>query len=341
MNNINKQNQEITNSIRDLSKELIKKGEVDLIIGYSEGTFPLSSSPIFVRREEDINHLAWNNLCYVNLAKYLIPEISEMRDGENTPLKVGVISKGCTARAIIHQAVEKQVNLDNIKIIGINCNGIINRRRIEKEIGQREITDISIEDEEIIVKGKDFEERFPFAEYMNELCKTCKIKAPPMSNELSNIIIGASQEISDLDHDYSDLNEYESQTPDEKWESVQVLLQDCTRCYSCREACPMCYCNLCFVDQNLPTWFGKTVELPDIMVFHMIRALHLAGRCVECGACSSACPIGIDLALINRKLGKIVKERFEFTSGLNLETLPPMMTHQMNDKQEFMLEEDQ
>jgi len=102
----------------------------------------------------------------------------------------------------------------------------------------------------------------------------------------------------------------------------------------------MCYCNLCFVDQNQPIWFGKTTELNDIIVFHLIRAMHMAGRCVACGACSSVCPMGIDLNLITRKLEKIVKERFNFTSGLNPETLPPMMDFKMEDSQEFMLEED-
>ena len=60
---------------------------------------------------------------------------------------------------------------------------------------------------------------------------------------------------------------------------------------------------------------------------------------MSCGACSEACPIGIELALINRKLAKIVKERFNFVSGLDLETVPPMMAHKMNDPQDFMLEE--
>ncbi|MFX1401570.1 MAG: 4Fe-4S ferredoxin, partial [Promethearchaeota archaeon] len=104
--------------------------------------------------------------------------------------------------------------------------------------------------------------------------------------------------------------------------------------------CPMCYCNLCFVDQNKPVWFGKTTDLPDIIVFHLIRALHLAGRCVACGACTSVCPMGIDLNLITRKLEKIAKERFDFTSGIDFEQLPPMMSFKMEDEQEYMLEED-
>ena len=37
---------------------------------------------------------------------------------------------------------------------------------------------------------------------------------------------------------------------------------------------------------------------------------------------------------------KGVKERFDFTSGLDPDTLPPMVDFKMEDAQEFMLEED-
>ena len=51
-------------------------------------------------------------------------------------------------------------------------------------------------------------------------------------------------------------------------------------------------------------------------------------------------PNVIDPHFIIRKLEKIVKERFNFTSGLSIENPPPMVSYSMEDKQEFMLEED-
>ncbi len=340
MADIVSENQEIEKSIRENARNLLKEGKVDLIIGYTESTLPLTCEPIFVRSEEDVEKLTWNNFNYVNLATYLVPEIVRIEGREKIPLKVGVISKGCTARAIIQLIIENQINKENIKIIGIPCNGLINRKRIEKELGEKDLLELVIDGDNIIAKGKDFKKTFPFKEYLNELCKTCKIKAPPKSSSLEGVIIGESQEITTIDNDFSDLNEYESKSPEEKWEYIKDTLKNCISCYACREACPMCYCNLCFVDQNKPIWFGKTSDFSDIFAFHLIRAFHSAGRCVECGACSSVCPMGIDLHLITRKLEKIVKERFDFTSGLNLETVPPKMDFKMDDRQEFMLEED-
>lgn len=337
---IETENQIIEKDMREIAKNLLKEKKVDVIIGYSKGSVPLSSAPIMITNAEDVDNLIWNNLCYVNLAKYLVPRIPQLINPEGENLKIGIVSKGCVGRALLHLAVEKQINLDNIKIIGIPCNGIINRKRIEREFGEKEILEVYTSDDNIIVKGKDFEEKFAFDEYINELCKVCKVKSPPTNNNLSEVCLGTCQERSSVDDDFADISDFETKSSEEKWEYIKNALETCTRCYACREACPMCYCNLCFVDQNKPTWFSKTTDLSDIIIFHLIRAMHLAGRCVACGACSSVCPMGIDLNLITRKLEKIVKERYNFTSGLNNETLPPMMAFKMGDKEEFMLEED-
>ena len=334
---IETENKEIENSIRDSARKLLNEKQVDVVIGYSEGTLPLSATPIIIRKEEDVEKLIWNNLCYVNLAKYLVPLMPQLCDSEGNPLKIGIVAKGCVGRAVNLLAAEKQVNLENVKMIGINCNGIVNRSRIDQEIGEKEILEVNVSGNDIVVKGKDWEQKFPYDQYINELCKVCQIKSPPATAETC---IGECQEVESIHDEFTDVADFESKSAEEKWEYIKESLEICTRCYACREACPMCYCNLCFVDQNLPIWFGKTTQLPDIIVFHLIRAFHMAGRCVACGACSSVCPVGIDLNKITRKLEQMVKVRFDFTSGLNAETLPPMMNFKMEDSEEFMLEED-
>ena len=334
---IDTENQEIENSIREIAKKLLSENQVDVIIGYAEGTIPLSSTPIFIRKEEDVNKLIWNNLCYINLANYLVPLMPQLCDSEGNSLKIGIVAKGCVGRAVNHLAVEKQVDLENVKMIGIRCNGIVNRSKINLEIGEKEILEVSISGNDIIVKGKDWEKKFPYDQYINDLCKVCKVKSPSASNETC---VGECEELESIHDEFADVIEFELKSSKEKWDFIKETLEPCTLCYSCRQACPLCYCNLCFVDQNLPVWFGKTSQLPDIIVFHLIRAFHLAGRCVACGACSSVCPVGIDLNMITRKLEKIVKDRYNFTSGLNAETLPPMMDFKMEDSEEFMLEED-
>ncbi|MHA1405469.1 MAG: 4Fe-4S dicluster domain-containing protein, partial [Candidatus Helarchaeota archaeon] len=100
------------------------------------------------------------------------------------------------------------------------------------------------------------------------------------------------------------------------------------------------YCKECFVDQNNPQWFGKTANLPDNILFHLIRAIHLAGRCVGCGACTRACPMNINLYLLNKKIRNVVEERFNFRAGLDVEKVCPLAVYNMEDPQEFIITEE-
>ena len=127
---VQKANLEIEESMRKIVRNLFKEDKVDVVIGYGESTTPLSIAPVFIKKEEDVDKLIWNNLCYVNLAKYLIPTIHKVIDKEKVDLRVGVVSKGCVGRTILQLATEHQINFDNIKIIGVPCDGMIDRQRI-------------------------------------------------------------------------------------------------------------------------------------------------------------------------------------------------------------------
>ncbi|MHA2269166.1 MAG: hypothetical protein ACXAB8_15315 [Promethearchaeota archaeon] len=135
---IEAENKEIENSIKDNAKKLLSEKTVDVILGYSEGSIPLSSTPIIIRKEEHVDKLIWNNLCYINLARYLAPLMPQLCDSEGKPLKIGIVAKGCVGRAVNLLAAEKQITLEDVKMIGINCNGNVNRSLIDLEVGEKE-----------------------------------------------------------------------------------------------------------------------------------------------------------------------------------------------------------
>ncbi len=136
--------------------------------------------------------------------------------------------------------------------------------------------------------------------------------------------------------DYADIVAFEKLPSEERWRILREELSRCIRCYACRQVCPNCYCPNCFVDVSQPQWVGRTPDDSDTVIFHIMRAMHMAGRCVECGACARACPMGINLMRLNRKVALIVKSRFGHVSGMKLDEPLPLASFRTDDGQEFI-----
>ena len=96
--------------------------------------------------------------------------------------------------------------------------------------------------------------------------------------------------------------------------------QKCIKCYGCRNICPVCFCSECSLEH--PDLIGTGTLPPEVPIFHMIRAVHMAGRCVDCGLCEDACPVDIPLRLLYRKVNEIVKDMFDYEAGIS-QSQPP------------------
>jgi len=312
----------VEESIRGIARKLLSDKKVDLIIGYEQGSLPLRTTPCFIDKIEDVQRLVWNACCDANLSKYVIGRKE----------KVGIIAKGCDARSMVACIVEKQVPRENVVIIGVPCLGVIDRKKVESKLEGKEILEAMVEDEEIRVKGEDFEVVLPKKDFLCDSCVTCKHRNPPIYDVFAGEKV---PEISDVD-EFAEISKIESMSAEERWEHFKEELSKCIRCYACRNVCPLCYCNVCFVDQTMPAWFGKTTDLSDTIIYHIVRTFHVAGRCVDCGACSRACPMDINLRELVKKTEKIVKERYGYEAGLSLEEVPPLGEFKMEDAQEFI-----
>ncbi len=93
----------------------------------------------------------------------------------------------------------------------------------------------------------------------------------------------------------------------------------CTQCYACRDACPVCYCDHCFVESNRPIWLEDGSKPEEDMAFHLMRTMHMPGRCVNCGACEMACPEGIEMRSLTSHLYHQAREYFDFRPGLSID----------------------
>jgi ferredoxin len=122
----------------------------------------------------------------------------------------------------------------------------------------------------------------------------------------------------------------------ERYRFWQDELSRCFKCYACRAACPLCYCERCITDNNQPQWVCVASHAQGNFEWHMNRAMHLAGRCIECGSCTIACPVGIPIGLLTIEASRIVKEEFSFRPGLQCDAASALSSFKAEDTETFI-----
>jgi ferredoxin len=284
------------------AKKLFAEGKADVVVGYRAGSRPNASRPYFARSAEECENLVWNRYCRANLAVFL-PALFEKparpKDGYRPP-RVAVVAKGCDGRSILGLVKEHQFARENVVIIAMPCEGMAAQPSTGKE----------------------------------EIARACVECVSPVARDADVVIPGAARKPAKAD--YARVKKFEAKPFGERWKIFEREISKCIRCNACREACPNCYCKVCFADQRKPGWLSPANSLSDTIVFHMGRMFHQAGRCVECDACVNACPMGIDLRLFTQKLAADALALFGSVPGVSDDAVPPLYTFRQDDSECFI-----
>jgi formate dehydrogenase subunit beta len=96
----------------------------------------------------------------------------------------------------------------------------------------------------------------------------------------------------------------------------------CIKCFGCRNVCPMCFCKECSLENPHLVEPGEIP--PEFPSFHFIRALDMAGRCIDCGLCEEACPAQIPLRSLYRKMQEIMADRLDYRAGESSDEKSPL-----------------
>ena len=308
-------------NIKDISKRLLKDCSVDMVIGFRKGTLPMMNEPCFAGKPEDVDQFVWDSNCGINLANYLT----------NRKEKIGIVAKGCDTRNIVTHIVENKISREQLVVIGVPCKGMIDKHKIATLFGD-EIQDVTENGEKILVTAGGKETTLNKSEVLQKNCAVCTHPNPVIHDE---IVAEKVEEQQGVDR-YADVREIEAMAPQDKWDYFESLLSPCIRCYACRNACPLCYCPTCFVDESKPQWVGKGQDPTDVRTFHFLRAFHCAGRCTDCGACERACPVGINMRVFTKKLEKDCFEQYGWEAGMSLDERPPLDTYRPDDPDDFI-----
>jgi ferredoxin len=247
--------------------------------------------------------------------------------------KVAIIARPCDLGSVVALVAEGKISRNDVYIIGVGCSGVVDPPKLEKaicSIGSGSSIDEAekayLDGDMVVVDfSNDETKRVPFADVMLDECGSCKSDLSFADVSIGESLVSAVS------------GEAVSTVPEDAdaawWRTFWVKEFDrCLRCYACREACPACYCrDNCAVQALRERWLGSTMNSGEAMMFHAQRAMHVAGRCTECGACERACPVGIPLLLLHNQVGKAVRKLFDFNVGEKAEKRPPLEIFQKEE----------
>ncbi|GAB6146495.1 4Fe-4S ferredoxin [Desulfocicer niacini] len=310
-----------TKEIRERSAALLKEGRVDMVIGFKKGTLPMTSVPGIARTPQEAKDFVWDANCRLNLTGYLT----------NQKQKIGIIAKGCDARNIVTHIMENKISREQLYIIGVPCTGMVDKESI-MALFENEITSFSEKGDFLQVTTATSDLSIDKTDYLRDNCRTCMHRNPVIYDEL---IAEPVTELA-IESPFQDVEAIEALDTAQKWDHFDNLLNNCIRCYACRNACPLCYCPVCFVDASHPQWVGKGQDAVDVKTFHFLRAFHCAGRCTDCGACEEACPMNIKVRHFTRKLVKECVDIYGWEAGLSLDQRPLLDTFRPDDPDTFI-----
>jgi formate dehydrogenase subunit beta len=177
---------ELGGAVTSLWKYALESKMVDAVLVVTKGVDLYDAVPVIVTDPKDLVRTAGSLHC----GTLLIPKlIKKYLDGAKDK-KIGVTVKGCDAMAFYELAKRKQINLDNIIMIGVNCGGSVSPVTARKMIAEKYGVDPEKVHKEEIDKGQfiieyegghkgisvDELEEAGYGRRSN--CRRCKMKVP-------------------------------------------------------------------------------------------------------------------------------------------------------------------
>jgi len=355
-------------NIEDFTKileTLLKEKIVDKIVGAklrvdkkSGNADRFTVQPNLIDKAEDLKNFPLTPLIAYGYArtdsasKYLHKSVAGAKNE-----KIGLIARPCDTRALIELAKIKQVELNNLFILGIEDRGLLPKAGREirklKDIDPTKVVKEKVGDKGLIVKmddGSTKELNLTIAEN----CLRCYRKTPVIADltisdlgipiESDEIILKVySEKGADIlekagiekkklpdDIKKAHVEKYENiiESAKEKrakdledWDKLpqEEKLAELLKCTSCG----ICVrgCPVCYcVDCIINK--KKKAKTIDNVTYNLTRIAHDADRCVECGNCDNNCPQNIPLSIYFQSLGDAFKEKFGYEAGMSLDDTP-------------------
>ncbi len=296
--------------------------DLEVVLGWTSGFDPLHGSPLFMYGKEDVESLQVGPLSVHNLATYL-PGLRGK--------KVGIVVKGCDSRSVIELLQESLINREEITLFAFSCGGVVDYTKISKHIGNTtHILACDITDQELVIETDEKSHNLQLSEVLADKCKDCRYP----DALISDYFFGEQSEISVSPPVVNDIFEsFAALSVSERFGFWIQEMDRCIRCYACRSACPLCVCrDHCAAESRDPHWLSQEDHVRDKLMFQVMHAYHMAGRCTECGECQRACPVDIPILLFKQKMNKEVFDIFGYEAGIDEKAVSPLLSFAMEEE---------
>ena len=177
---------ELGGAVTSLWKCALESKMVDAVLAITRGVDLYDAKPVFITDPTKLKDTAGSLHC----GTLLLPKLVKKYLGGATDKKIGVTVKGCDMMGFYELAKRKQINLDNVIMIGVNCGGSVSPVLARKMIADKYGVDPEIVQKEEIDKGQfiieyegghkgisvDELEEAGYGRRSN--CRRCKLKIP-------------------------------------------------------------------------------------------------------------------------------------------------------------------